>query len=71
MKEIYINTEFIRLDQLLKYANIVETGGQAKFLIKNEKVKVNGSTELQRGKKIRSGDVVEVEDIKLLVLRKE
>jgi len=55
---VTIETEFIRLDAFLKYANIVSTGGQAKLLIQDGQVKVNGETEYQRGKKLRPGDVV-------------
>lgn len=61
MNEIKIKTEFIRLDQLLKFANIAQTGGHAKILISDETVKVNGEICTQRTKKIRPGDVVEVE----------
>ncbi|MCT4662547.1 MAG: S4 domain-containing protein YaaA [Tissierellales bacterium] len=61
MNEIKIKTEFIRLDQLLKFADIAQTGGHAKILISDETVKVNGEICTQRTKKIRPGDVVEVE----------
>jgi ribosome-associated protein len=56
MKTIKITTEFIKLDQLLKFANIASTGGHAKFLIKNESIKLNGTVETRRGKKIYPGD---------------
>lgn len=59
MNEIEILTEFIKLDQLLKFTGEVETGGQAKELILNGEVKVNGKVENQRGKKIFPGDKVE------------
>ena len=62
MKKIKIRTEDIKLDQLLKYANIAETGGHAKILIKNGQVKLNGEIVLQRGKKIKKGDVIELSD---------
>lgn len=68
MKEVVINTEFIRLDQLLKYASIVNTGGEAKVLIQEGQIKVNGEIILQRGKKIRNGDIVEKDDIKIKVV---
>ena len=61
MRTIEINTEFIKLQQLLKLADIVGYGSDAKMLITNRQVKVNGSVALERGKKIREGDVVEVE----------
>ena len=60
MRNILIKTEFIKLDQLLKHASVVDTGGLAKIMIQDGMVKLNGETETQRGKKIRSGDVVEV-----------
>ena len=60
MEIITINTEFIKLDQLLKFANLVENGADAKYLITNGYVKLNGETELRRGKKIYDGDLVEI-----------
>ena len=56
---IKIDTEFIRLDNLLKFAGAVDTGGAAKFVIQNGEVKVNGETEYQRGKKLHPGDTFE------------
>lgn len=60
MGKININTEFIKLDQLLKFANAVEGGGMAKNIIIEGFVKVNGVTEFKRGRKIRQGDIVEL-----------
>ncbi|WP_427340702.1 RNA-binding S4 domain-containing protein [Caloranaerobacter sp. DY30410] len=60
MKKIKIYTEYIKLDQLLKYANVAETGGHAKILIKNGQVKLNGEIILQRGKKVKKGDIIEL-----------
>ena len=57
-QEIKITTEFIKLDQLLKFANIAESGAMAKEMIADEIVSVNGEIATQRGKKIRPGDVV-------------
>ncbi|MEA5096053.1 hypothetical protein SDC9_50477 [bioreactor metagenome] len=59
MENIYISTEYIKLDQLLKFVNAVEGGGMAKNVILDGLVKVNGEVELQRGKKLREGDIVE------------
>lgn len=59
MKEIKIETEFIKLEQLMKFASMVQTGGEAKMLIAQELVLVNGEICIQRGKKIRPGDEVE------------
>ena len=50
--------EFIKLGQALKKAGLVESGVDAKFLIQDGQVKLNGETELQRGKKLYNGDVV-------------
>ena len=60
-QEIKITTEFIKLDQLLKFANIAESGAMAKEMIADEIVSVNGETCIMRGKKIRPGDSVLVE----------
>ncbi len=67
MKTITITTEFIKLQDLLKFANLVETGGEAKELIQSGEVQVNGETCTMRGKKIRPGDVVAFDGQKLTV----
>ncbi len=59
MEKIEIQTDFIRLDAFLKLTGQVDTGGQAKFAVQNGEVRVNGEPCLMRGKKLRSGDVVE------------
>ncbi|MBQ7976737.1 MAG: RNA-binding S4 domain-containing protein, partial [Clostridia bacterium] len=61
MIELSITGEFIKLDQLLKFANVAESGGMAKEMILDEIVSVNGEICTMRGKKIRSGDIVTVE----------
>ncbi len=61
MEIIKISTEFIKLDQLLKFANIVENGADAKYLITNEYVKVNGEEEIRRGRKLYDGDCVNID----------
>lgn len=58
MKPITITTEFIKLQDLLKFANLVETGGEAKERIQAGEVLVNGEVCTMRGKKIRPGDDV-------------
>ncbi|MDE5763535.1 MAG: RNA-binding S4 domain-containing protein [Ruminococcus sp.] len=60
MTEIKITTEFIKLDALLKFASITNSGGEAKSLIQDGQVLVNGEICTMRGKKIRSGDTVSV-----------
>ncbi len=61
MNEIHINTEFIKLQQAIKLANVVSQGSDAKMIILDGLVKVNGEVVLQRGKKVFDGDVIEVE----------
>lgn len=56
--QIPISTEFIKLQDFLKFANVCESGGMAKTFIQNEQVQVNGETCVQRGKKLRPGDTV-------------
>ena len=58
MREIQIQSEFIKLDALLKFANLVSSGGEAKIRISAGEVLVNGEPCLMRGKKLRPGDTV-------------
>lgn len=62
VKEVEIQSEFIRLDDLLKFEGVVSTGGHAKFVIQGGEVCVNGEVCLQRGKKLRTGDRIEYAD---------
>ena len=57
-EEIKIHTEFIKLQDLLKFAGAVETGGDAKLIIQEGRVSVNGEVCTMRGKKLRAGDTV-------------
>lgn len=57
---IKITTEFIKLDALLKFASLVSSGGEAKAIIQDGQVFVNGEVCTMRGKKIREGDIVSV-----------
>lgn len=59
MKEISINSEYIKLDSFLKYTGAVSMGSEAKMYIQDGEVKVNGAVEKQRGKKLRISDTVE------------
>ena len=59
MQEIKISTDFIKLDQFLKFTGAIGTGGQAKELILDGQVKVNGEVEERRGKNLYPGDKVE------------
>lgn len=68
MIEVKIESEHIKLDQFLKLADIASTGGHAKYLIQEGVVKVNGEVEMRRGKKIISGDIVEIEGNQIKVI---
>jgi ribosome-associated protein len=59
--------ETIKLDQFLKLAQVVQTGGEAKMLIQSGQVLVNGQVETRRGRKLRPGDVVIVDGEELVV----
>lgn len=58
MMKISINEEYIKLDSLMKFSGLCATGGEAKYLIQNGEVLLNGEVCTQRGKKIRPGDKV-------------
>ncbi|MDW5597530.1 RNA-binding S4 domain-containing protein [Conexibacter stalactiti] len=62
MREIPIRGEMIRLGQLLKLADLVEVGADAKLLLEDGLVTVNGELEQRRGRQLHRGDVVTVED---------
>lgn len=66
--EVKITTEFIKLDQLLKFSGVAETGGMAKDIVLNEEVSVNGELCTMRGKKIRKGDKVTLDDIEINII---
>jgi len=66
-EEVKITTEFIKLESILKFAGIAGSGGEAKCMILDGAVSVNGETCLMRGKKIRPGDVVRLPEIELSV----
>lgn len=63
MERIEISTEFIKLDAFLKFAGACETGGEAKLVIEDEEVLVNGEVCTMRGKKLRPGDTVELDGV--------
>ena len=66
-KEVAITTEFIKLEAFLKFAGAVSTGGEAKNLIQDSLVRVNGEVCTMRGKKLRPGDTVELRTDRLTV----
>lgn len=63
MEEIKINTDMIQLDQLLKWASILQSGGEIRFLLDEEKIFVNGELCTAKRKKIYPGDVVMIKDV--------
>lgn len=60
-KDVEIETENIKLDQFLKWTNVVSSGGEAKLLISEGKVKVNGKIEFRRGTSLTKNDIVEID----------
>lgn len=68
MEKVKITTEYIKLDQLLKYIGIFENGAQAKNVIINGYVELNGEIEKKRGKKIRVGDIITFDNNKYKVI---
>lgn len=61
MEKIIIDREFITLGQLLKIANIIQSGGHAKIFLQDTGVKVNQETEQRRGRKLYDNDIIEIE----------
>ncbi len=66
--EISIKTEYIRLQDLLKYASLTSTGGEAKLAVEAGEARVNGEICTQRGKKLRPGDRVEFRNSEIAVV---
>lgn len=64
---VSIQTEYIKLEALLKLANLVGSGGEAKVLIQDGQAKVNGEVCLMRGKRLRPGDLVTFQGREVLV----
>lgn len=67
--EIQIHTEFIKLQDLLKFSGAVETGGDAKRIIQEGRVAVNRETCTMRGKKLRPGDRADIDGETELLVR--
>jgi Uncharacterized conserved protein len=68
MEHIVITTDFIKLQQFLKLANVVSQGSDAKHIIQDGEVKVNGEVCTMRGKKIYDGDVIEFNGMEYMAL---
>ena len=58
--EITINTEFITLGQFLKLADIIQSGGEAKSFLVQNKVEIDGISDNRRGRKLRGGEIIEI-----------
>lgn len=70
MQEITIHDEYIKLGQALKLATLVSSGVEAKILIQDGLVRVNGEVDLRRGRKLYPGDIFELEgnEVKVVAL---
>lgn len=66
--ELNKDSDFIELMKLLKVEQIAQTGGHAKILIEEEEIKVNGEIETRKRKKLRSGDIVQFQDIQIKIV---
>lgn len=71
MENITIKDEYIKLGQAIKLAGMVSSGVEAKDMIQDGLVKVNGDVEFQRGKKVRPGDVVEFNNESIKIVNKD
>lgn len=69
MEIIKLRDEYIKLGQAIKAANLVSSGVEAKIVIQDGEVKVNGEVEYQRGKKLVDGDIVEFNGSKIKIER--
>ncbi|MCK8607434.1 S4 domain-containing protein YaaA [Apilactobacillus ozensis] len=70
-KNVIISTDFITLGQLLKEENVVSSGGQAKWYLRENTVMVNSEPDDRRGRKLYDGDNVEVPDAGMFFIRKK
>ncbi|WP_114571906.1 S4 domain-containing protein YaaA [Exiguobacterium flavidum] len=71
MIQINITTEYVTLGQFLKLADIISSGGQAKPFLAEVPILVNGEVDQRRGRKLRDGDVIDVEDYGQFVIKNE
>lgn len=68
MKSLKIDTEFITLGQFLKAADIISTGGMAKWFLSENEILINGEKDQRRGRKLRSGDKIEIQGLETYIL---
>jgi ribosome-associated protein len=71
MEKVYFHTEFVKLQQLMKLADVVGQGSDAKMLIQEGYVKLNGEVCTMRGKKVYDGDVMEFEGEQYLACKRD
>jgi len=71
MEIVEIDREFITLGQLLKFENIVESGGMVKVFLSSYEVLVNGEQDQRRGRKLYPGDVVQIEEVGVFEIKAE
>lgn len=67
-KEIQIDTEYITLGQFLKLAEIIDSGGMAKWFLSEHEVIVNGEQDQRRGRKLRTGDKIEIQNFGAFII---
>jgi ribosome-associated protein len=68
VKEIKIETEFITLSQFLKLADVIQTGGMAKWFLSEHEVYVNGELDQRRGRKLRAGDKIDIPNFRTFIV---
>lgn len=71
LKSIKIDTPYITLGQLLKHLSVISSGGQAKFFLQEEEVKINGEVETRRGRKVYPQDQVEISGLGIVMVVSE
>ncbi len=71
MLKLTIKDDFIKLGQAMKLADLVDSGVEAKLVIQDGQVSVNGEVELQRGRKLRDGDIFEFEGAQVKIVSRE
>ncbi|KAA9014606.1 S4 domain-containing protein YaaA [Niallia endozanthoxylica] len=69
MKTIKIETEYITLGQFLKAADVISTGGMAKWFLSENEILINGEKDQRRGRKLRSGDKIEILGLDTYILQ--
>ena len=68
MENIKISSEFIKLDQFLKYVSICSSGSEAKFFVLDNDIYVNGELEKRRGRKLRINDIIKVNNNEYIII---